>query len=131
MTAHHQIEHESKLIITFWDDNTADNNFIDALKCYQEKIKKQTDLCSYNEMVDFSRVSFIRINLKEIMTLASIASKSDSDTHKTKLALIVNSNMAFSFGKMYKAYRNLEPKNNKEVEVFKKRSLALDWINKE
>lgn len=129
MTAHHQTDNESKLITTFWDGNIADNKFIDALKYYQKEIKNNTDLCSYNEMVDLSCVSAIQLNVKEIMSLADIAAKSDSDTHKTKLALVVSSNMAFSFGVMYKGYRNLISKSNKKVGVFKKRADALLWLN--
>ena len=131
MTAHHQIDHNSKLITTFWDSNTADNKLIDSLKNYQKEIKNQEEVYSYNEIVDFSLISSIQLNVNEIIQLTKIASLSDSATKKTKLALIFGSNMAFSFGMMYKAYRNLLSKSNKEVNVFKNQAEALTWINKE
>lgn len=122
MTAHHQIDHESKLIATYWDGNVADNKFISALKQYQTEIKNKSDLCSYNEIVDLSCISTINLNVKEIMTLADIAARSDLAIGKNKLALVVSSNIAFSFGMMYSGYRKLLSKSNKEVKVFKKKS---------
>ena len=129
MAAHHHVDHESKLITTFWDGNVADNKFIDALQNYQAEIKNNTDFSSYNELVDLSCVSGIQLSVKEIMRLAEIATKSDSDTHKTRLSLVVSSNMAFSFGVMYKGYRNLISKNSKSIEVFRKKADALLWVN--
>jgi len=106
-------------------------SFIDALKKYHHDIKAQAGLCSYNEIVDFSCVSKIDLSVKEILLLASIAVQSDIPTSKTKLALVVSSNMAFCFAKMYKKYRSTFKESNKELGVFRVSTDALGWVNKE
>ena len=131
MTAHHDIDHDLKLITTFWDSNIADNKLIDALNNYQKEIKSQEEMYSYNEIVDLSCVSSMQLSVDEIIKLAKIASGSDSTTNKTKAALVVSSNIVFSFGMIYKGYRKLISKSNKEVNVFKNQAEALAWINKE
>ena len=130
MSAHHQIDRELKLITTFWDSNTADNKFIDALNFYLKEVRNEADLCTYNELVDCSCVSNIELSVKDILALVNIAVKSDSTTSKTRLAIVVSSNMALSFGKMYGAFRTRLLNSTKVVNVFKSQAEALNWINR-
>ena len=60
MSAYHQTDHELKLITTFWNSDIADSKFIDALNYYLKEIRNETNLCTYNEIVDLSCVRDIQ-----------------------------------------------------------------------
>jgi len=63
--------------------------------------------------------------------MVNIASSTDKDRTRTKLALIVASNLAFGLARMYEIYRSLSRHANKEIRVFKNEPDALAWIKEE
>jgi hypothetical protein len=62
------------------------------------------------------------------MTLAHLATKTDSQGVKTKLAIVVNNSLAYGLGRMYVTYRSLVPRGIKDVRVFMSYYDALEWI---
>jgi hypothetical protein len=129
MPAIHKINHKLKLIITTWTGVAVDHELSAALLKYQQDIKNQPDLRSYNEIVDFSEASSFKLTPEGITKLASIAAKRDVKGIKTKLAIIVCIPLAYGLGRMYEIYRSLVPNSFKEVGVFKNYQDALAWLN--
>jgi len=130
MPAHHHIDSKAQLIITTWEGEARDVEFIEALKKYQKDIQNHIDYISYNEVVNLSHITSIKITTEGIKTIALIAS--DTDNHETnrKLALIVSSNLAYGLAKMYEAYRSFSKNAYKEIRVFKDENDAFEWVRK-
>lgn len=128
MPAKHHIDNNAKLIITIWDGEAVDIDFIEAIKKYQRNIQTHLDYISYNEMVDLSRVTNIKLTTTGLKNIGKIASRTDQDTNKRKLAFIVSSNKAFFFVRMYAAFRSFFRNSNKDIRVFTNESEALEWL---
>lgn len=129
MPASHHINNESKLIITTWEGDAIDNDFIEALIKYQKDVQNKPDHLDYNEIVNLKKVSRNKLSLKGLKNIGKIASSTDKYRIKTKLAFIVSSDLAFNLVRLYATYRNFGKSTNKKIRVFKTESDALDWIH--
>lgn len=127
MPAIHQVDHDARLITTIWKGDTADLGLIYALDNYLTNYKEDTELTSYNELVDLSEIQHIKITFQELSKLAKMASRSNGVNVKTHLAIVTSSKMALTFAKMYVQYRKLTP-GNKELKVFDNKLEALQWL---
>jgi len=130
MPAHHHIDSKAQLIITTWEGEARDVEFIEALKKYQKDIQNHIDYISYNEVVNLSHITSIKITTEGIKTIALIASGTDNRETNRKLALIVSSNLAYGLAKMYEAYRSFSKNACKEICVFKDENDAFEWVRK-
>ena len=128
MPAHHEINHNSKLIVTTWTGEATDTELIDAFSRYQREIRSQADYYSYDEILDLGKASGFKLSTEGIRTLAHMAVDTDVEGVKTKLAIIVSSSVAYGLGRMYVTYRNLVPGGVKDVRVFKEHRAAEEWI---
>ena len=128
MPANHKIDNSNKLIITTWEGEAHDNEFIEAIKKYQKEIQNHPDYINYNEIVNLSEVTKINISTEGIKTIGSIASSTDKYEINAKLAIIVNSTLAFGLARMYEVYRGFSKKSLKKIRIFKNEIKALEWI---
>ena len=128
MPAKHHIDNKAKLIITTWEGEAIDIEFIEAIKKYQKDIHSNPDYLCYNEIVNFSKVKGIKLTTEGIINIGQIASRTDQNGVNRKLALIVSSNLAFGLARMYETYRNFAKNANKEIRVFKNENDAWEWI---
>lgn len=130
MPANHHIDNNNKLIVTTWEGEACDIEFIAAIKKYQNNIQNRPDFINYNEVVDLRKITSVKLTTKGIKTIGSIASKTDTKEINKKLALIVSSNLAFGLARMYEAYRSFSKNANKEIRVFKSETEAFEWVKK-
>ena len=107
-----------------------DAEVIDALHKYHRNITSQPAYRAYNELVDFTQASELQLTAHCIVELSRMASKTDSHGVKTKLAIVVSSNLGYGLGRMYQTYRNMMPGTKKELGVFRNLRDALEWIGK-
>ena len=129
MPANHQINNKSKIIVTTWIGEARDIDFIEAIKKYQHDIQNQPEYIDYNELVNFSKMTKIKLTAGGIKSIGKIASTTDnSDGHK-KLALIVTSKLAFGLARMYEVYRNISSNAKKELRIFNNEKEALKWLD--
>jgi predicted HAD superfamily Cof-like phosphohydrolase len=128
MPAQHNIDNNCRLITTLWFGGAVDSELIEALTKYQQDIKSQPKYFSHNEIVDFGQASSFKLSNQGIMTLAHLATNTDSQGVKTKLAIVVNNSLAYGLGRMYVTYRSLVPRGIKDVRVFMSYHDALEWI---
>lgn len=130
MPAKHHIDNKNRLIITIWEGTASDFEFIEALKKYQNDIQNHPDYINYNEILDFSKVTGIKLTTQGIIKIAQIASATDHSETKRKLALIVNSSLAFGLARMYIGYRSFSRNAHKEINIFKNENDAFEWAQK-
>ena len=130
MSANHHIDNNNQLIVTTWEGEACDIEFIEAIKKYQNNIQNSPDCINYNEVVDLRKVTNLKLTTKGIKIIGSIASNTDTKEINKKLALIVSSNLAFGLARMYEAYRSFSNNANKEIRVFKNETEAFKWAKK-
>jgi len=130
MPAKHHIDNNNQLIITTWEGEACDIEFIEAIKNYQKNIQTHPDYVDFNEVVDFRKVTKLKLTNEGIKTIGTIASTTDTQGINKKLALIVSSNLAYGLARMYEAYRSFSKNANKEIRVFKDETEAYKWVKK-
>ena len=130
MPANHHIDNNNQIIVTTWEGEARDIEFIEAIKKYQNNIQNHPNYINYNEVVDLSKVTSLKLTTEGIKTISSIASTTDTKDINKKLALIVSSNLAFGLARMYEAYRSYSKNANKEIRVFKNEMEAFKWAQK-
>ncbi len=130
MPAKHVIDIKAMLLITTWEGEAIDNKFIEAIKKYQADIQSNSGYHGFNEVVDLTKVTKIKLTTKGIKNIGSIASSTDKTGVETKLAIIVSSNLAFGLARMYEALRSFSTNSTKIVKVFKNESDAFEWVKK-
>ena len=128
MPAKHDINIKDKLIITTWEGDATDNDFIDVLKKYQKNIQTKSEYAGFNEVFDCTGIKKIKLTTSGLRKIASISSNTDNNDCKTKLAFIVSSNLAYGLVRMYDAFRSFEKKSTKEICVFKVKTEAFEWV---
>ncbi len=128
MPAKHIINIESRLLITTWSGDAVDIEFIDAIKNYQKNIQSNSAHFGFNEIVNLTKVTRMKITLNGIKNISAIAPKTDNQAIRTKLALIVSSKLAFNLASLYKTYRSFNKKSNKEIRIFNNEKDALEWV---
>ena len=130
MPANHNIDTKAQLLITTWEGEARDIEFIEAIKKYQKDIQSHPDYINYNEVVDFSNVTGINLTAEGIKNIGTIASTTDQNEVNRKLAFIVSSPLAYGLARMYEAYRSFSKKGQKEINIFKNEKDAFEWIQK-
>ena len=131
MPATHHIDNESRLIITKWEGEATDSEFIEALKKYLEDIQSKSEYVSYNEIVNLTKATPMRLTMSGLLTIGQIASEADKRIYNKKMALVIKSDFALSFANMYIFFRNLGDKSRKQISVFKEEEDAYKWVKKD
>jgi len=127
MSAKHLIDNENKLIITTWEGDAVDIEFIEAITKYQKDLQINPEYIEYNEVAIFCKITSIKLTPKGLKRIGRIASKTDQYKFNSKLALVVSSGTAFNLARIYASFRNLQNGTNKEIRIFKSELEAMDW----
>lgn len=130
MPANHHIDRENRLIFTTWQGEASDSDIIEVLMKYQAEIRNTPVHRTYHEIVSFSRITGIKVTARGLINIAKIASQEDQTDARTKLALVVNSGLAFSFASTYAKYRKIIQNVSKDIRVFRTEYDALEWCRK-
>ncbi len=128
MPASHYIDEEKKIIFTDWHGEPSDSNLVDALNIYLSDIRSRPELDGFNELVDFSDTKGLKLSVNALIELGKTASKFDKPD-SNKLAIVVNSSLAYGLARMYGVYRNYNPQSTKQVLVFRSKVEAMAWLD--
>lgn len=123
----HYIDHEAGIIVTTWEGEATDADFIQALQSYQENVQVIQEYSDYNEIVDFSMMTRIKLTPVGLLDIVRMASATDRAGGDTKLALIVYSNTAYVFANIYRTYRSMTTHSNKIIGIFNHWEEAYQW----
>ena len=130
MPAEHDIDIQARLLITTWEGVAIDIDFIEAIKKYQQDIQGQKDYRDFNEVVDLTNVTVMKLTIDGLKKISSVASTTDQNRSSTKLAIIVLSNLVYGIAKIYQAYRSFSNNSKKELRVFKNKNDAFEWVKR-
>jgi hypothetical protein len=96
---------------------------------YQREVWSRPDVAGYDELMDMSDVREVKEASSERMrTLAELSGKSDPPGGTSKFAIVAPQALMFGLGRMYQAYREMNPRSTKRVSVFRDRAGALRWL---
>jgi hypothetical protein len=96
---------------------------------YQNALQASTELLYFNECIDLSAVEdVIDATDANMMGLARLSVQLDDPAQPTRLAIIAQSDLHYGLARMYEAYRSMQPKNSRQVSIFRNRDDALRWL---
>ena len=120
-----QIDHERRIVFARGVGVLSDEDVFD----YQRGVWTREDTRGYSEMMDMRSVEQIALpSMDRVRDLANLSAEMDAGTAGTRFAIVASSDLAFGLGRMYEAYRGMNPKSRKEVRVFRSPEDALKWL---
>jgi hypothetical protein len=114
-----KIDKERKLV------QTTGSGFITKAEVleHQDQILKDPDFDpNFSQLADFARLTNTDINMGDLQTFAH----QDVFSIHSRRAIIVNSDLAFGFAKIFELYRQLA--GARGIRVFRTHHEALNWI---
>ena len=127
---HHIDDNDQLIVTTCISVKITEDEMLKALAHYQDNIQNQSEIIHYNELLIFPEATDVELSLSGIKKLAQLAIKSDNEDPNRKLALLMQSNLGYSLGKIYQTYRNVIKRSGKQVRVYKQVKSARDWAKK-
>ena len=128
MPATHHIDNESRLILTTWEGEATDFEFIEALKKYLDDIQSDPEYIYYNEIVNLTEATPVNLSIRGLLAIGRIAAQAEKRIPGKKMALIIDSDFASGLANMYIFYRNMGDESRKIIAVFKQEAEAYKWI---
>lgn len=125
MPIEYRIDHDRRLVIAEGSGTLTDEEVFG----YQREVWSRSEVAGYDELVDMSRVEKIALPSNERMQeLARLSAGMDSPSSSTRLAVVAPTDLAYGLGRMYEAYRGLENRSTKQVQVFRSMDEALAYL---
>ena len=125
MPIEYHIDHGRRLVIASASGKLTAEDFFN----YKRNAWALPDVRGFNELVDASKVEeILSLSFGKISELAKLSANMDDNTISTKLAIVASDTFLYGMGRLYEAFRNVNPKSTKKVSVFRTMQEAIDWI---
>jgi hypothetical protein len=96
---------------------------------YQRLVWSRDDVAGFDEFVDLSDVTELEVlSTSRPRELAWTAALMDVPGQSTRLAIVAPTDYLFGLARMYAAYRGLQNRGAKLVQVFRTRDEARAWL---
>ncbi len=120
MPASYEIDKHQRLVIT---TATGVLTLAEAL-AHQEKLSGDKDFDpEFSQLVDLTGITELTIDSAGIRVLAI----KKVFSLRSRRAVLVNSELAFAFARMFSSFRGFEGEH--QIEVFRDRTKALEWLS--
>jgi hypothetical protein len=125
MPIEYRIDHDRRLVLAAGRGTVTDDDVFG----YQREVWSRPDVAGYDEFVDMSRVAEIAVpSVDRVRQLAALSAGMDAPDTASKFAVLAPQDVAYGLGRMFQAYRELNPRGTKEVGVFRTRAEALAFL---
>ena len=125
MSIEYHIDHGRRLVVASASGKLTAEDFFN----YKRDAWSLPDVRGFNELVDASKLEEISsLTFEKISELAKLSANMDDNTISSKLAIVASDTFLYGMGRLYEAFRNLNPKSTKKVCVFRSIQEAIDWI---
>ncbi len=119
MPAFYKIERENRLVLSTASGTITPSDIFN----HQEKLGCDPDFDpTYSQLVDVSHVTKIEVTTEDIRRLA----QGNLFSPKSRRAILVSSDAAFGFARMFEMLR--ESAGETGIEVFRSLDEALEWV---
>jgi hypothetical protein len=96
---------------------------------YQKTVWSRKDIAGYDELMDMTDVQkIVPPPTARIRQLAEVASKMESSNSTSKFAILAPSDVAYGYGRMFKAFRAYQDGGSREVEVFRTQQEVMVFL---
>lgn len=127
MPIDYYINHSRRLVIARGSGTFTESDVLG----YQREVWSRPDVAGYHELVDMSDVREIALPASASSSLHQLATEAaamDQPGTASKLAIVAPERLAFGLGRMYQAYRELDPRSTKQVGVFRTLIEAMSFL---
>ncbi len=125
MPIEYRIDHERRIVLARGHGVLVDADVFG----YQREVWSRPDVVGYDELIDMSGVERIEVpSAHRVEDLARLAAAMDPPPGPSKFAIVASDDVSFGLGRMFQAYREMDPRSTKQVEVFRTMDEALTWI---
>ena len=122
----YRIDHENRVVLAAGHGVLQTEDFFG----YQKTVWSRPDVQGYDELVDMSGVTDMpTASTDRIKELATLAAAMDPKATSSRFAIVASADIAYGLGRMFQAYRDLNPRSTKEVSVFRTMEEALAYLN--
>jgi len=107
----------------------SDNLTVGVVLSYlQEVWEGHPEIAGFSELLDIRKVTRVKMNTGQLASIVERGRALDDSSQRSKIALVVVDPYNFFKGELYKTLQQLYPAKNKEVEIFKNRKAARQWL---
>ena len=125
MSIEYHIDHGRRLVLASASGMLTPEDLFN----YQRIVWSLPEVRGFNELVDMRKVEeILSPTFEHISELAKLSANMDDNTIATKFAIVASDTFAYGMGRLYEAFRNVNPRSTKKVRVFRSMQEAIDWI---
>jgi len=125
MPIEYHIDHGRRLVLISASGKLTEEDIFN----YRRKVWSLPDVRGFNELVDGRKVEeILSITIEKISELAKLSASMDDKAISTKLAIVASDTFLYGMGRLYEAFRTVNPKSTKKVSVFRTMQEAIEWI---
>jgi len=124
----YRIDHERRVVIAVDKGALTSEDFFR----YKREAWTQPGVPGYDELMDVTQVTeIIDPSVEEIRRLVKLAVSMDPPDTPSRFAIAAPKEILFGLGRMYEAYRSLQPGSTKTVTVFRTLKEAMEFLGLE
>jgi len=120
-----RIDHDRRVVIAQAKGALTSGDFFR----YKNEAWTQPGVPGYNELMDLTLVTeIVDPSVEEIKRLVQLAVSMDPPNTPSRFAIAAPKEIIFGLGRMYEAYRSLQPGSTKSVTVFRTLTEAMEFL---
>jgi hypothetical protein len=128
MPIEYRIDHDRRVVIAVGKGALTSEDFFG----YKREAWTQAGVPGYDELMDLTLVTeIVDPSVEEIRKLVRLAASMDPPETPSRFAIAAPKEILFGLGRMYEAYRSLEPGSTKTVTVFRTLPEAMAFLGLE
>ena len=125
MPIEYRIDRERRVVIAVAKGALTSEDFFR----YKREAWTQPGVPGYDELLDLTQVTgIVDPSVEEIRKLAQLSVSMDPPDTPSRFAIAAAKEIIFGLGRMYEAYRSLQPGSTKTVTVFKTLPEAMEFL---
>ena len=127
MPIDYQIDVARRRVVATAHGTLTDSDVFD----YQRAVWSRPEVAGFDEVVDMRAVKIVELPRpggERLRELAGTSASMDAAT-SSRFAIVAPDDLAFGLGRMYAAYRGVDPRSTKEVHVFRTMEEAVAWLD--
>jgi hypothetical protein len=96
---------------------------------YQKLVWSQAAMRGFDEVIDLSEVGDVAYDSPfDVLQLADLSAETGNPKVQGRIAIVAADRIHHALGRMYQAYREMNPRGDRKVEIFRSIDRALEWL---
>jgi hypothetical protein len=121
----HSIDRNARVVVAVWQGVMIEADVF----AYQREVWSRPDVLGFDELVDMTGVTeFVMPSTDTVRQLVDLAAQKDVPDIRSRVAIVAATNHAYGLARMYQTYRELDPRTNRDIEVFRTLAAARAYL---